>query len=75
MPLAVELTSARVNVLSVAQIAERLDRRLDFLVSPARGDAQHRARHRTLRAAIDWSYDDPRSRTHLPPRWTQLLNE
>lgn len=53
IPLAIELASARVNVLSVNQIQERLDRRLDLLVSTARADK----RHRTLRAAIDWSYD------------------
>jgi DNA-binding CsgD family transcriptional regulator/tetratricopeptide (TPR) repeat protein len=53
IPLAIELASARVNVLSVNQIQERLDHRLDLLVSTARADK----RHRTLRAAIDWSYD------------------
>ncbi len=53
IPLAIELASARVSVLNVNQIQERLDRRLDLLVSTARADE----RHRTLRAAIDWSYD------------------
>jgi predicted ATPase/DNA-binding CsgD family transcriptional regulator len=53
IPLAIELASARVGVLSVQQIAVRLDSRLDLLVSPMRPDE----RHRTLRAAIDWSYD------------------
>jgi predicted ATPase len=53
IPLAIELASARVNVLSVAQIQERLDRRFDLLVSAGRVEA----RHRTLRAAIDWSYE------------------
>jgi predicted ATPase/DNA-binding CsgD family transcriptional regulator len=53
IPLAIELASARVSVLSVKQIQERLDRRFDLLVSTARADE----RHRTLRAAIDWSYD------------------
>lgn len=38
MPLAIELASARVGVLSVMQIAERLDSRLDLLVSAARDD-------------------------------------
>lgn len=63
MPLGIELASARVNVLSASQIAERLDHRLDFLVSPARGDE----RHRTLRATIDWSYE------LLPPAEQALL--
>src|SRR5574341_17166 len=53
IPLAIELASARVSVLSVQQIQERLNRRFDLLVSTARADE----RHRTLRAAIDWSYD------------------
>jgi predicted ATPase/DNA-binding CsgD family transcriptional regulator len=53
IPLAIELASARVNVLGVKQIQERLDRRFDLLVSTSRADK----RHRTLRAAIDWSYD------------------
>jgi predicted ATPase/DNA-binding CsgD family transcriptional regulator len=53
IPLAIELASARVNVLGVMQIQERLDRRFDLLISTTRADE----RHRTLRAAIDWSYD------------------
>lgn len=53
IPLAIELASARVNVLSVKQIQERLDRRFELLVSTTRADE----RHRTLRAAIDWSYE------------------
>jgi len=53
IPLAIELASARVSVLNVKQIQERLDHRLDLLISTARADE----RHRTLRAAIDWSYD------------------
>ncbi len=53
IPLAIELASARVNVLSVKQIQERLDRRFELLVSTTRADE----RHRTLRAAIDWSFE------------------
>ena len=52
IPLAIELASARVNVLSVKQIQERLDRRFDLLVSTARGDERHRTLRRTT---IDWS--------------------
>ena len=54
LPLALELASARVNVLAVQEIADRLDDRFDLLIS-----AQHTGiepRHHTLRAAIDWSY-------------------
>jgi predicted ATPase/DNA-binding SARP family transcriptional activator len=53
IPLAVELAAARVRALSPAQMLEHLEHRLEFLVSRRR-DAI--LRHRTLRAAIDWSY-------------------
>ena len=54
IPLALELASARVNVLTVHQIADRLDDRFDLLTSGQRTTlAPH---HHTLRAAIDWSH-------------------
>ena len=52
--LAVELAAARVRVLSVEQILHRLDDSLQLLTS---GNSSTPRRHRTLRAAIDWSYD------------------
>ena len=54
MPLAIELAAARVNVLSVDQIVERLDDALRLL-----GDTDQTAptRQRTLRATCQWSYD------------------
>ena len=55
MPLALELASARTNVLSLQQIAERLDDRFTLLVSWQRNEPD--PRHHTLRATIDWSYD------------------
>ena len=54
LPMAIELASARVNVLSVEQIAARLDDRFGLLGAAAHVTQSH---HRTLRAAIDWSYD------------------
>ena len=54
IPLAIELASGRVNVLAVEQIAARLDDRFKLLAQAPQGTAGH---HRTLRAAIDWSYD------------------
>jgi predicted ATPase/class 3 adenylate cyclase len=53
LPLAIELAAARVRVLSVDEIDRRLDDR--FRLLSERHSAV--ARHRTLRAAIDWSYD------------------
>ncbi len=54
IPLAIELAAARVAVLAVAQIAERLHQRLLLLTSGPR-TAPHR--QQTLRALVDWSYD------------------
>jgi non-specific serine/threonine protein kinase len=54
IPLAIELASARVNALTVEQIAARLDGRFTLLTSARHGVPSH---HRTLRAALDWSYD------------------
>jgi predicted ATPase/DNA-binding SARP family transcriptional activator len=53
LPLAVELAAARVRVLSVAEIARRLDDRFAVLRGGARDAPQ---RHRTLYAVIDWSW-------------------
>ncbi|HEY1617215.1 MAG TPA: tetratricopeptide repeat protein [Streptosporangiaceae bacterium] len=54
LPLAIELAAAWVRVLSVEQIAARLSDRFHLLTS---GDRTAPPRQRTLRAAIDWSYD------------------
>jgi non-specific serine/threonine protein kinase len=53
IPLAVELTAARVRVLTTQQIAARLDRLFRLLT---RGDETDLPRHQTLRATVDWSY-------------------
>ena len=54
MPLAIELAAARVRALSVEQIGARLADRFRLLTT---GDRSAPARHRTLRATIDWSHD------------------
>jgi predicted ATPase len=54
LPLAIELAAARVIVLSLNQILERLEKRLPLLT---RGPHNVARRQRTLRATIDWSYD------------------
>jgi non-specific serine/threonine protein kinase len=53
IPLAIELAAARTRVLTVAQIADRLDQQLALLGSANGGED----RHQGLRAAIDWSYE------------------
>jgi predicted ATPase/class 3 adenylate cyclase len=60
--LAIELAAARVTVLSVRQINDRLSTRFRLLASGTRREAP---RQQTLRALIDWSYDllEPDERT------------
>jgi predicted ATPase/DNA-binding SARP family transcriptional activator len=55
VPLALELAAARTRVLTVEQIATRLDDRFNLLTSD--NSAVVIPRHHTLRAAIDWSHD------------------
>jgi len=54
LPLAIELAAAWTRVLSVEQIAERLADKFRLLSSAERTVSP---RHKTLRAAIDWSHD------------------
>src|SRR5262249_49918157 len=53
MPLAIELAAARVEALGLGQLLDRLDDRVRLL---AGGDPPAAARHRSLAAAVDWSY-------------------
>ena len=54
IPLAIELSAARVRLLSVQQIDERLADRFRLLVGGRRSAP---ARQHTLRATLDWSYE------------------
>jgi len=54
IPLAIELAAARVGVLSVEQIARRLEGSVKLL---AAGSRTMDPRHQTLRATLDWSYE------------------
>lgn len=53
VPLAVELAAGRSRILSVRDMLEHTERRLELLEGSA-SDAM--ARHRSLKAALDWSY-------------------
>jgi non-specific serine/threonine protein kinase len=54
IPLALELAAARVRVLSLSQVADRLEQDLQFL---AAGNRAGPPRQRTLEATLSWSYD------------------
>ncbi|HEX5414751.1 MAG TPA: tetratricopeptide repeat protein [Chloroflexota bacterium] len=54
LPLAIELAAARSKLLPPEALLARLGRRLDFLKARAQDQP---TRHRTLRGAIDGSYD------------------
>ena len=54
IPLAIELAAARSQAFSPGQMLAHLDRRFGFLVSRRQ---VRESRHRTLRAAIEWSCD------------------
>lgn len=54
VPLAIELAAARARTMSPSEILGRLDDALRLLASDRRSGVEH---HRTLRLAIEWSYD------------------
>ncbi|MBI3661211.1 tetratricopeptide repeat protein [Candidatus Acetothermia bacterium] len=53
IPLAIELAATRVRALPIEEIAERLNDRFQLLVG---GNRAALARHQTLQATMDWSY-------------------
>lgn len=54
IPLAIEVASARLNILTVQQIAARLEDRFPLFDSASTATHSY---HQTLHAAIDWSYN------------------
>ncbi|CAN5657199.1 LuxR family transcriptional regulator [soil metagenome] len=54
IPLAIELAAARTKVLSVEEIADRLD---DCFVLLSAGSRMAMPRHQTLHATMDWSHE------------------
>jgi non-specific serine/threonine protein kinase len=63
--LAIELAAARIAMLSVEQINERLADRFRFLVGASRA----LPRHQTLQATLHWSHDS------LPPQEQQVFRQ
>ena len=53
LPLAIELAAARLRLLSLAGLRDRLDQRFRLLTG---GSRTALARQQTLRATVDWSY-------------------
>ena len=53
LPLAIELAAARLRALTAEQVAARLDDRFRLLTG---GSRTALPRHRTLRAAVEWSW-------------------
>ena len=54
IPLALELAAARTRAMTPEEIADRLDDRFRLLTA---GTTTGPARHQTLRAAVDWTYE------------------
>jgi non-specific serine/threonine protein kinase len=54
LPLAIEMAAAQLEFLSLREIAADLDRHFDLMASNNRMVA---ARHQTIRATLDWSYN------------------
>lgn len=54
LPLAIELAAARARILTVPEIAQRLDDRFTLLADPTSSRPE---RSRSLAAALSWSYD------------------
>jgi len=54
IPLAIELAAARANLMSTAQLRDRLGRRFDVLRQRSRDRSE---RHATMEGALDWSWE------------------
>jgi predicted ATPase/DNA-binding CsgD family transcriptional regulator len=57
IPLAIELAAVRLRMLPLAELADRLDRKLDRRLALRADGDRGDDRHRTLRDAIGWSYE------------------
>ncbi|GIH02628.1 SARP family transcriptional regulator [Rhizocola hellebori] len=72
LPLAIELAAAKVRVMSVADIAQRLENRFALLRG---GDRSAPDRHQTLLAVIDWSWNLLAERERRALRWLSVFHD
>ncbi|MFL6108389.1 MAG: ATP-binding protein [Marmoricola sp.] len=72
LPLAIELAAAKVRVMSVADIAERLQNRFTLLRG---GDRSAPERHQTLLAVIDWSWSLLAEPERRSMRWLSVFHD
>ena len=70
IPLAIEFAAARVNVLSLDQIAAGLDDRFRLLTA---GSRKTLPQHQTLRGAMDWSYVLLSAQERAMLRWLSVF--
>lgn len=72
LPLAIELAAAKVRVMSVTDIADRLSDRFALLRG---GDRSAPDRHQTLLAVIDWSWNLLTDADQRALRWLALFQD
>ncbi len=72
LPLAIELAAAKVRVMSVEDIARRLDDRFTLLRG---GDRSAPDRHQTLLAVIDWSWNLLTEGERQALRWLSVFHD
>jgi predicted ATPase len=73
LPLALELAAARLRLLSAAQLAERIDDVLGILDAGTTGVVEASDRHRTMQAAVSWSYRTLDDRAARLLRWLSVF--
>ena len=73
LPLALELAAARLRVLSAAQLAARIDDVLGTLDAGAPDAVEPADRHRTMQAAVSWSYRTLDGRAARLLRWLSVF--
>jgi predicted ATPase len=72
LPLAIELAAVKVRVMSVADIARRLEDRFTLLRGGVRGAPD---RHQTLQAVIEWSQNLLAERERRAWRWLSVFHD